>query len=82
MHKGYSVETLRQVWDDEHGEVICEVGPDSDALQCVQISRRESMTNRIIDRIVLPPEAAMKLAEAIEACAREMFAAASVGKLP
>lgn len=36
MPKGYSIETVRQVWNDDTGERV-EIGPDRDGLDLIEI---------------------------------------------
>lgn len=71
----YSMETMREVWDDKHGDCV-EVGPDRDALGMVEV-RCKTDDGAIGARIVFPAAKARLVAQAIFACADELDAADS-----
>jgi len=71
MTQAYEIEVVRKVFDNGCGECVT-VGPDSDCL-LVEIDGGTHYGGRI----VLPPEHALKLTEAIVATAREMIARAA-----
>lgn len=58
----YSVETVKQIWDDRHGSRL-EVGPDRDGLDLVDI-RSYSDDNKCTE-FTTTQEQALLLAEAI-----------------
>lgn len=65
MDARFETEVVRRIFDNQHGEV-CTVGPDADAFKLVQID----MEGR---RLVLEPERAILVADAIKACAAELL---------
>ena len=62
MNKGFSLETIRRVYNDETGAHI-EVGPDADTGDLLEIRQIEG--GQIIGRIVGQPEQMRLVAEAI-----------------
>jgi hypothetical protein len=62
MTKGFSLETIRRVYNDETGEHI-EVGPDADTGDLLEIRQIEG--GKIIGRIVGQPEQMRLVAEAL-----------------
>ena len=62
MNKGFSLETIRRVYDDSTGEHI-EVGPDADTGDLLEIRQVEG--GKPVARIVGPPEQMRLVAEAI-----------------
>jgi len=69
MKGDFSLETVREVWNNKSGERI-EVGPDRDALDLIEI-RYYGPDDKIISRITLTLENAPLVAKAILACAEE-----------
>lgn len=73
-HKGYSLEVLRRVYDDDSGAYI-EVGPDRDGLDLVEVRTTTKDT-------VMHPKQARLLAKALLACADELDHQTSIGAKP
>ena len=72
----FSTEVVRRVFDDAHG-VFIEVGPDSDGLSLVEIRTSGKSAEFFGElRLVLQPEMARLLADALEAAADD------AGRLP
>ena len=67
--KQYEIEVERKVFDNENGAHI-KVGPDRDGLGLIQIEGGDDFGKGLI----LAPELALVLAEAIAATAKEMLA--------
>ena len=67
---GYSMETMREIWDDKHGDCV-EVGPDRDALGMVEI-RYKTDDGAIGSRVSFQAERARLVAQAVLQCADEM----------
>ena len=65
-----SLETVREVWNDEDGE-HWEVGPDRDDLGCVEI-RFYDQDNKIGERMMFSLEAAAAIGGAILECVNEL----------
>jgi len=63
MNQKYTLERVIKVWDNEFGCHIY-VGPDADGLGCAEI-RYVDENNNISDRIAIPSEMMLKVAEAI-----------------
>jgi hypothetical protein len=67
----YSVEIVRQIWDDEHGERV-EVGPDADGLGLVSLCWKDANGKRIPrETITLTPDMALLVAEQLRIAATE-----------
>jgi hypothetical protein len=69
MAKGYTIESIKRVYDDDCGEYV-QVSPDADGLNCVEIRQYNSKGNICGDgqaRITMAPAMAEKLAEALQA---------------
>jgi len=68
-----STEIFRRVYNDEHG-VYIQVGPDADALDCVEIMTTNPLSREFYGdiRLTLQPEFAVALAEAILATAKDL----------
>ena len=66
----FTMETVREIWDDKHGSRV-DVGPDRDGLNLVEL-RCVSDDGKMGDRIVMKPEQARLVAEAIRLCADEL----------
>ena len=70
----YSIEKTYKVWDDKEG-VYIEVGPDSDTGSLVQVSTEgnpQSMQYYGRCRVVMEPEMARLLADALYSAADDM----------
>lgn len=67
---GYSMETMREIWDDKHGDCV-EVGPDRDALGMVEV-RYKTDDGAIGARVAFPSYRARLVARAMLACADEL----------
>jgi hypothetical protein len=67
----FSMETVYNVWDDDHGEKIS-VGPDSDALGLVEIIDHETKS-----RLTMPADKARLLASALLKAAADAESEAS-----
>jgi hypothetical protein len=68
----FSLETMREVWDDEaagSGDYV-EIGPDRDALGLVELRCKHD--DKIIERMAFAPAQALLIAQAITACACEL----------
>ena len=61
----YQLECQYKIHDNENGECIT-VGPDADGLNCVEIIDGDT-------RILLPPEMALFVADAITRCVEDML---------
>lgn len=68
----YSLETLREVWDDRDGQHI-EIGPDRDGLDMVEL-RDVAPDGKIDARMSFTVEAAALVARAMLACVDELKA--------
>lgn len=66
----YSLETVRQVWNDKQGDRI-EVGPDTDGLDLVSIRHKDD-DSKTTSEITMPPEQALLVYEALGRTLREM----------
>ena len=67
---GYSVETMREVWNDKHGDCV-EVGPDRDALGMVEVRYR--LDDGVIGaRVAFAADGARLVAQATLTCADEL----------
>lgn len=66
----YSVEVVRQIWDDDDGEHF-DVGPDRDGLNLVEI-RCYNPDGKIVERLSCPAEQARLVARAMLLCADEV----------
>ena len=64
----YTLEPEYKVWDEDNG-VYISVAPDG--LGCVEVSYKESGS---VDRITMPPEQALLVAEAIKRVADHLIA--------
>jgi hypothetical protein len=73
MTMRYSMETMREIWDDKHGDCV-EVGPDRDGLDMVEI-RCKTDDGAMGPRMSLPAEKARLVAQAMIACADDLDAA-------
>lgn len=67
---GYSTETMREIWDDKHGDRV-EVGPDRDALGMVEV-RYKTEDGAIASRVAFSPEQARMVAHVMLLCADEL----------
>ena len=78
-----STEIFRRVYNDDSG-VYIQVGPDADALNLVEIRTTNPLSKEFYGdfRIVLQPEYAIALAEAILAAAREAEASVVAATAP
>jgi hypothetical protein len=59
----FTLETVYQAWDDEHGERV-EVGTDRDGLDLVEV-RSYSVESKPVQSIMMQPEQARMVAESI-----------------
>jgi hypothetical protein len=67
----FSLETMREVWDDAAGGDCVEIGPDRDALGLVELRCKHD--DKIIERMAFAPaQALLIIAQAITACACEL----------
>lgn len=66
----FTLETLREVWDEESGGDCVEIGPDRDALGLVELRCKHD--DKIIERMSFMPAEALLIAQAIIACAGEI----------
>ena len=65
MPKGYSLEQFYRVYDDSCG-AFYEVRPDSDGLDCVEVTYNGGVGDEKTDRcFTVPPEMAALIAEAL-----------------
>jgi len=67
----YELETVREIWDNKTGGRF-EVGPDRDGLDLVEIRGKDSR-DIIEQRIVMQPEEAKLVAEALLNCSTELI---------
>lgn len=65
----YTTELIRKIWNDKDGYSI-EVGPDADGLDLVEIRCRDDQ-GKIYARLVMTPEQARLVADAVRACSAE-----------
>lgn len=65
----FELETVRVIHNNKEGYSF-EVGPDADGFGCVEIRYKE--TDRISERMSMPPECAELIAKAIVLCADEV----------
>lgn len=70
MTMKFTLEILREVWDDESGDHI-EIGPDRDGLGCIEI-RYKDKNGKIEERMTFHPEMARLVAQAVLKCADEL----------
>jgi hypothetical protein len=61
----YELSVGYTIYDNENGEII-KVEPDPDDLGCVQITDDET-------HILIPPEMALLVSQALERCARDIL---------
>ena len=66
----FTLETVREVWDEESGGDCVEIGPDRDALGLVELRCKHD--DKIIERMSFMPAQALLIAQAIIACAGEI----------
>jgi hypothetical protein len=64
MKKGYSLESFYRVYDDSCG-AFYEIRPDSDGLDCVEVTYHDGGGGKVERCITVPPDMARLLAEAI-----------------
>lgn len=67
---GYSMETMREVWDDRHGDCV-EIGPDRDGLNMVEV-RCKTDDGAMGPRMSFPVDKARLVAHAMLTCADEL----------
>lgn len=69
---GCSIETVREIWDDDCGSEHIEVGPDRDGLNIIEIRYYYDDKIQNINSITLTIEQAHLVAESLIACANEI----------
>ena len=73
MTQKFSMETVREIWNDRYNEGCIEVGPDRDCLGLVEIRKRDDDKNaKIFNRMTFTTEQAQLVAQALTACANEL----------
>ena len=68
-----TTEVMREVWvENEPDYEYFEIGPDRDGLGCVEIRMKERKKDEIVERMMIAPEIARHIAEAMIKCANEL----------
>lgn len=65
----YTIEIQYKVWDTENKQFI-EIAPDTAGLGCIEVSQK---CGSVVDRITMPPEMALMVADAIKRLAEHMI---------
>lgn len=70
MSKTCTLDTVRRVWNDDHGEHLY-IGPDGDALGMIEI-REVDPDGKIVARIAMTKNQALLVSEALAAAAKDL----------